>query len=40
VEEKILTLQARKRAVIAATLESEQPLMEGLNLEEIESLLA
>ena len=39
VEEKILKLQARKRAVIAATLESEQPLMEGLSLEEIQDLL-
>ena len=40
VEEKILNLQAKKRAVIAATLESEQPLMEGLSMAEIESLLA
>ncbi len=39
VEEKILTLQQRKRAVIAATLESEQPLMEGLSMAEIEDLL-
>ena len=39
VEEKILSLQAKKRAVIAATLENEQPLMEGLNMEEIRSLL-
>jgi superfamily II DNA or RNA helicase len=39
VEEKILNLQAKKRAVIAATLESEQPLMEGLSMEEIQSLL-
>jgi SNF2 family DNA or RNA helicase len=40
VEEKILNLQTRKRAVIAATLESEQPLMEGLSMEEIQGLLA
>lgn len=39
VEEKILTLQQRKRAVIDATLESEQPLMEGLSMEEIAELL-
>jgi SNF2 family DNA or RNA helicase len=39
VEEKILNLQAKKRAVIAATLESEQPLMEGLSTAEIEGLL-
>jgi len=39
VEEKILSLQTKKRAVIAATLESEQPLMEGLSMEEIRGLL-
>ncbi len=39
VEEKILNLQARKRAIIAATLENEQPLMEGLSIDEIQSLL-
>ena len=39
VEEKILNLQAKKRAVIAATLDSEQPLMEGLSMEEIQGLL-
>jgi SNF2 family DNA or RNA helicase len=39
VEEKILALQQRKRAVIDATLESEQPLMEGLNMDEIAELL-
>jgi hypothetical protein len=32
VEEKILALQQRKRAIIDATLESEQPLMEGLSV--------
>lgn len=39
VEEKILNLQAKKRAVIAATLDSEEPLMEGLTAEEIQGLL-
>jgi len=39
VEEKILTLQARKRELVEATLESEQPLMEGLSSEEILGLL-
>ncbi len=40
VEEKILALQQRKRAVIDATLESEQPLMEGLSMDDIAGLLA
>lgn len=41
VEEKILKLQEKKRAVIAASLESEEePLMDGLTLGEIEELLA
>ena len=39
VEEKIVHLQAKKQAIIAATLESEQPLMEGLNMAEIRGLL-
>jgi len=39
VEEKILALQARKRQVIDATIESEQPLMQGLSISEIEELL-
>lgn len=39
VEEKILALQQRKKAVIAATLESEQPMMSGLSHEEIAELL-
>ena len=39
VEEKILNLQAKKRAAIEATIESEQPLMEGLSMSEIEDLL-
>ena len=40
VEEKILTLQQRKKAVIAASLESEEPLMESLSISEIEELLS
>jgi SNF2 family DNA or RNA helicase len=40
VEEKILTLQQKKRALIEATIESEQPLMEGLSLAEIEEVLS
>jgi superfamily II DNA or RNA helicase len=39
VEEKILALQTRKRAMLDASLESEQPLMEELNLDEIRELL-
>ena len=39
VEEKILNLQAKKNALIAATLENEQPLIEGLSMEEIMDLL-
>jgi SNF2 family DNA or RNA helicase len=39
VEEKILALQQKKRAVIDATLESEQPLMEGLTMDDIAELL-
>ena len=39
VEEKILALQQRKKAVIAASLESEEPLMEALSMEEIRDLL-
>ncbi len=39
VEEKILTLQTRKKAMIAASLESEEPLMEALSLDEIRELL-
>jgi superfamily II DNA or RNA helicase len=40
VEEKILALQQRKRAMTEAALESEQPLMEGLSISEIEEMLA
>jgi superfamily II DNA or RNA helicase len=39
VEEKILNLQRKKRELIDATIENEEPLMEGLTLEEIQSLL-
>ena len=39
VEEKMLNLQEKKRHLIAATLENEQPLMEGLSMEEIAALL-
>lgn len=39
VEEKILNLQRKKREIIDAAIESEEPLMEGLSLGEIESLL-
>ncbi|HWL51926.1 MAG TPA: SNF2-related protein [Chthoniobacteraceae bacterium] len=40
VEEKILSLQRKKREIIDATVENEeQPLMEGLTTSEIESLL-
>ena len=40
VEEKILALQARKRAMINATLNQDQPVMEGLSTEDIRELLA
>jgi SNF2 family DNA or RNA helicase len=40
VEEKILALQQKKRALVEATLESEQPLMEGLSLTEIQEMLS
>ena len=39
VEEKILALQARKREIINATIDSEQPMMEGLSTSEIEALI-
>jgi SNF2 family DNA or RNA helicase len=39
VEEKILTLQARKRAIALTAVENEQPLMEGLTTEDIRGLL-
>ena len=40
VEEKILHLQQRKRDVSEAMLESEEPLMNGLSLDEIAELLS
>jgi superfamily II DNA or RNA helicase len=39
VEEKILDLQKKKREIIDATVESEEPLMTGLSIEEIATLL-
>jgi SNF2 family DNA or RNA helicase len=39
VEEKILNLQKRKREIIDATVDSEEPLMSGLSMQEIEELL-
>ena len=39
VEEKILDLQKKKREMIDATVESEEPLMTGLSIEEIAGLL-
>lgn len=39
VEEKILHLQRKKREVIDAAIENEEPLMEGLTMEEIRGLL-
>ncbi len=39
VEEKILNLQKKKRDIINATVESEEPLMDALSMDEIASLL-
>ncbi|RYD65942.1 MAG: DEAD/DEAH box helicase, partial [Verrucomicrobiaceae bacterium] len=39
VEEKILALQSRKRQLSDLSVESEQPLMEGLQMSELEELL-
>lgn len=39
VEEKILALQAKKRDIINATIESEQPMMDGLTTADIEALI-
>ena len=39
VEEKILQLQQRKRSLMEALVESEQPLMDGLTMDEIAGLL-
>lgn len=40
VEEKILNLQQKKREAIEATIESEEPLMTSLSMQEIQELLA
>ena len=39
VEEKILALQTRKKGMIDATLDHNQPLMEGLTTDDIRELL-
>jgi superfamily II DNA or RNA helicase len=39
VEEKILSLQQKKRAMIQSTVESEEPMMTGLSIAEITELL-
>jgi superfamily II DNA or RNA helicase len=39
VEEKILSLQEKKRAMIQSTVESEEPMMNGLSMAEITELL-
>jgi SNF2 family DNA or RNA helicase len=39
VEEKILALQQKKRALVDATIENEQPLMDGLSMDEIQEML-
>jgi SNF2 family DNA or RNA helicase len=39
IEEKILSLQQKKRQVIDATVESEEPLMQGLTMAELQELL-
>ena len=39
VEEKILQLQARKRGLLDALVESEQPLMDGLSMDDLAGLL-
>jgi superfamily II DNA or RNA helicase len=39
IEEKILLLHATKREMVAATIESEEPMMTGLSIEEIRSLI-
>jgi len=39
VEEKILQLQQRKRSLLEALVESEQPLMDGLTMDDIAGLL-
>ncbi len=39
VEEKILNLQRKKREIIDATIESEEPLMGSLTMDDIRTLL-
>ncbi|HEV7406195.1 MAG TPA: SNF2-related protein [Chthoniobacteraceae bacterium] len=39
IEEKILSLQEKKRKVIEATIESEEPLMQGLTMTDLQELL-
>jgi SNF2 family DNA or RNA helicase len=39
VEEKILSLQQKKREMIQSTVESEEPVMSGLSMAEITELL-
>ena len=39
VEEKILQLQGKKRALMDALVDSEQPLMDGLSLDDLAGLL-
>lgn len=39
VEERILALQAKKRALIDAIVESEEPVMEGLTTDDLKDLL-
>lgn len=39
VEEKILRMQRRKRRVIDAALDDEEPLMQGLSVSELEEVL-
>jgi SNF2 family DNA or RNA helicase len=39
VEEKILNLQQKKRELIDAMVESDEPLMTGLTMGEIQELL-
>lgn len=40
VEEKILALQGRKKALMDALVDSEQPLMDGLSMNDLSELLA
>jgi SNF2 family DNA or RNA helicase len=40
VEEKVLELQKKKRAVIDATIESDQQVMQSLSWEDVQELLS